>query len=204
MQSKETRKSVFNRPFIASSQFTTHHQSTSHTTNPSPTANTPTTNEPHHPLPTLPLTAPDLLLLLPPPDDVPALPLGLTAPLLVELALPEVTEVRLTDGRALTADHAVPVPEDESYPIQDTPALVESWTRADVEVAYVAEESFVVGPVRVFVVFVMTLTTYVAEPSSGMNANSVCTPVCWKKLAARPCVAGKLPYDCGVGCKNEK
>jgi len=113
----------------------------------------PHPQQPHHPHPgpTLTLTPPDLL-------PVPALPLGLTAPLLVELApavaLPALTEVKLTAGRALTAVHAVPVPEEESYPIQLTPALAESWTRADVDAVYVAEASFVLGPVRVFVVFV--------------------------------------------------
>ena len=133
-------------------------QPTSHANNPNPTPSTPTTNQSHkrHSPPTLTLTPSDVAPPLPP---VPALPLGLTAPLLVELApadaLPlELPEVKLTAGRALTAVHAVPVPAEESYPIQLTPALVESWTSAEVEAAYVAEASFVVGPVSVFVVFV--------------------------------------------------
>ena len=51
---------------------------------------------------------------------------------------------------------------------------------------------FVVGPGRVAVVLDSTLMTYVAEPSSGMNANSCWTPAPegWKSETAWPCVWG--------------
>lgn len=53
-------------------------------------------------------------------------------------------------GSAFTAAQAVPLPEAASYPIQLITPEEESWTRADVDAAYVAEESLIVGPVKGF------------------------------------------------------
>ncbi|EDR01536.1 uncharacterized protein LACBIDRAFT_333209 [Laccaria bicolor S238N-H82] len=52
-------------------------------------------------------------------------------------------------GSAFTAAQAVPLPEAASYPIQLITPEEESWTRADVDAAYVAEESLIVGPVKI-------------------------------------------------------
>lgn len=54
---------------------------------------------------------------------------------------------------AFTVAHAAPLPDTASYPIQlITPE--EDWTSADVDVAYVAEEPLIVGPMKVCVALV--------------------------------------------------
>jgi len=58
------------------------------------------------------------------------------------------------------------------YGRKETIPLLVSWTRAVILAKYVAEASFVVGPASCCVSLLITLTTYVAESSSGMNANS--------------------------------
>ena len=57
-------------------------------------------------------------------------------------------------GIAFTVAHAVPLPDTASYPIQLITPEEESWTSAYVDAAYVAEESLIVGPVKVCVVSV--------------------------------------------------
>ena len=49
----------------------------------------------------------------------------------------------------------------------------------------------------------MTSTTKVLAPSSGIYANCVWTPSFLKNEAVLPCVLGKEPYDCTSGCKYE-
>jgi len=77
-----------------------------------------------------------------------------------------------------------------SYARNATFPVDDSCTSALVDALYVANGSCCGGPVSVFVVFVSTLITYVALPSSGMYANSCCTPSSKKNDAALPCVDG--------------
>lgn len=76
------------------------------------------------------------------------------------------------------------------YGRKETAPALSSWTSALMLAAYCAFGSFVAGAGIVAVELFSTLITYVAEPSSGMNANSCWMPVSWKKEAVLPCAAG--------------